>query len=222
MNYLAHFQLATLVSHEEHLPIGSQLTGAFLADHLTGEIETLRQSPPHTNRQDAFWESVQIHRRVDTLTDTHPAAIQLKDFFPEPYRRYAPVLIDVLFDAVLAEQFADYHVAGSTADLGEFATHSYQAIHHDYEQFPDNWTQDAIQAFSHMRSHNWLLRYATLRGIEKTLAGISQRLRRPLDLTGALVFFEQHKTDFSASFAQLWPDIQQATLTYYKAQYSKS
>lgn len=219
MNYLAHFQLATLVSHTLNIPLGAQLSGAFLADHLTGNVSALRTDAANTDRQDYFWEAVQLHRRVDTLTDTHPAAIRLKAHFPEPYRRYAPVLIDIFFDVVLATHYREHHIPGSAADLGVFADSCYVALDQDQLHCPDNWPTHAMDAFSHMQSHNWLVRYATLRGIERTLAGIAQRLRRPLALTKTIPIFQRHLSAFEDSFAQLWPEIQAATINHCREHY---
>ena len=46
------------------------------------------------------------HRRVDVLTDRHARFLKLKARFPDPHRRYAGILLDVLFDHFLSVEWS--------------------------------------------------------------------------------------------------------------------
>lgn len=86
MNHLAHVVLA---GTDEGLRLG-----AFLGDHIKGRA-ALNELPPD-------WAAgVILHRRIDTLSDAHPAVTAVLETLEPPWRRYGGVILDVLFDHML-------------------------------------------------------------------------------------------------------------------------
>ncbi len=86
MNYLAHALLAE--------PHRYSIIGNIAGDLVKGRLD---DHPLHPRVADG----VRRHRRVDALTDAHPAYRSSVAAFSPKYRRVAPIVLDVLFDHFL-------------------------------------------------------------------------------------------------------------------------
>lgn len=82
MNFLAHLHLAMLAN--------SSLLGNLLADFVRGN--------PAADYQPDVVAGIMMHRRVDVLTDSLPQVKASRDYFSAPYRRVAPITLDVVWD----------------------------------------------------------------------------------------------------------------------------
>ena len=87
MNFLAHLWLTDRA--------GLPLAGAILGDILRGALPADMPEP--------LARSVMLHRHVDAHTDRHPRVVAAREHFAPGARRYAGILLDVLFDHVLAQ-----------------------------------------------------------------------------------------------------------------------
>ncbi|MBF3245410.1 DUF479 domain-containing protein, partial [Pseudomonas aeruginosa] len=92
MNYLAHLHLGG--------PQPAQLLGSLYGDFVKGRLQG--QWPGEIER------AIQLHRRIDAFTDSHPLVHAAKRRFPLERRRFAGVLLDVFFDHCLARDWNDY------------------------------------------------------------------------------------------------------------------
>lgn len=92
MNYLAHLHLGG--------PQPAQLLGSLYGDFVKGRLQG--QWPDEIER------AIQLHRRIDAFTDSHPLVHAAKRRFPLERRRFAGVLLDVFFDHCLARDWNDY------------------------------------------------------------------------------------------------------------------
>ena len=109
MNYLAHAFLAA--------PQSEAICGAFIGDFAKGvDLAAL----PSGMR-----EGVIGHRRIDAFTDSHPVVCVARARFEPPLRRFAGIIVDVVFDHFLAATFAAY----SRQPLSDFtATDRFLAV----------------------------------------------------------------------------------------------
>ena len=89
MNFLAHLHLAMLAN--------SSLLGNLLADFVRGN--------PAADYQPDVVAGIMMHRRVDVLTDSLPQVKASRDYFSAPYRRVAPITLDVVWDHFLARHW---------------------------------------------------------------------------------------------------------------------
>jgi len=90
MNYLAHLVLA---GDDENLRLG-----ALLGDFVRGS-EALAAFSPQVRT------GILLHRHIDAYTDSLPAVLALREWFPDGFRRYAGIVIDLAFDHELARQW---------------------------------------------------------------------------------------------------------------------
>jgi acyl carrier protein phosphodiesterase len=155
MNFLAHLWL----SEQARLP----LAGAILGDTLRGALPADMPAP--------LLQSVQLHRHVDAATDRHPRVRAARATFADGQRRYAGILLDVLYDHLLARQWRDY----SPEPLDDFAHRAARAVAAEAR-----WFEHAGVPAPRAASFAALLAsYRDEDGIERALLRTAGRLRQP-------------------------------------------
>jgi len=153
MNYLGHAFLS--------FGNGDLLTGNMIADHVKGR-----------KAMDAFpagiRKGIELHRKIDEKADTHPATIRAKVLFRADYGLYAGPIMDTLYDHYLAN---DPKLFPSDSALLEFTRSTYELLENNEASFPPEFAA----YFPHMKEHNWLYNYRTLKGSERSLYGLARR-----------------------------------------------
>ena len=153
MNYLGHAFLS--------FGNGDILTGNMIGDHVKGKI-ALEQYP------DEIKKGVMLHRKIDAYADAHPATQRAKLLFRTDYRLYAGAIMDTLFDHYLA---SDPKYFSTQEALLQFTLTCYGQLEQNAKYFPPKFAG----YFPHMRDHNWLYNYRTLKGMERSLSGLARR-----------------------------------------------
>jgi acyl carrier protein phosphodiesterase len=168
MNFLAHLWLAD----QARLP----LAGAILGDCVHGALPADMPAP--------LAQSIQLHRRIDATTDRHPRVEEARRRFGPGARRYAGIILDVLFDHVLAQDWAAY----ASEPLPDFADRAAQAVAAEGEWFVRSQRAAPDRApFAAL-----LVSYGSASGIERALRRTAGRLRRPQGLLDALRGWHEH------------------------------
>lgn len=187
MNFLAHLLLTD--------PTPAARIGSLLPDLVRG--------PLPDGLDPEVRQAVEQHRHVDRVTDTHPATLRAVERLREPHGRFAPIVVDVWFDHVLASAWSHY----SDAAWGEFVHGVYDdLINHPYLTPPAMW-----QLSRRMARQDWLGCYATRDGVELTLRRMSRRLRerlgRPVRLDAAMADLDRVSAAIADDFHTLWLDL---------------
>jgi acyl carrier protein phosphodiesterase len=183
MNWLAHFLLAE--------PDPAFRVGSVLPDFAPTAL--LASLPP------AFQTGIAQHRRVDLFADAHPLFQRSRSRFPPPFRRYAGILTDVLYDHLLTCNWASY----SAVPLPDFAAEVYAAIETCRAELPP----ETYARLARLRDADLLGAYGELEGVARVLGGIGARLRRPVDLGAALPVLRDQYAGFAADFGDFFPEL---------------
>jgi len=180
MNYLAH----AMLSPDDDLVMVGNLVGDF--------VRSLEGLPPRLR------DGVMLHRRIDRVANEHPAFRRSVHRLVPLMGHYARAVIDVLYDHLLANHFADFSTAGT---LDEFV----QAIDCRFQSqrryLPGNLT-------ARWESVTWLTSYAHLDGVRHSLHRLSQRSRREVDLTTAIPIMEAHHEALREDLTELFPALE--------------
>jgi acyl carrier protein phosphodiesterase len=169
LNHLAHF----LVSNGSAGWTG----GAIAADEIRGPAPA--GWPADAKR------AVTLHRHLDAFTDAHPIVRKTRGHFPS-YRHYARVLADVYYDHVLALHFERF----SSEPLERFTQRVYGEL-----QASRGWLPEPLNAsIPRMIADDFLVRYRTREHVVRTLARLSSRFRRRVDLTSSFTIYEAART----------------------------
>ena len=153
MNFLAH---AYLSFGQEEI-----LVGNFIADFVRGkELE---------NYPKKVQLGIQLHRAIDTYTDSHPLVKQVQSFLFPRFGHYSRVISDIFFDYFLAKNWKNYLVI----PLEQFSLDTYRTLSSNPQELPEAFRQ----MFHWMQVQNWLYAYREQAGIQAALDGLSRRAR---------------------------------------------
>lgn len=183
MNFLAHLFLSC---DNEDLLIGN-----FIADFIKNK--EVKQYPPSVQ------EGIVLHRQIDTYTDNHPIVKRGVHRLQPYHRKYAPVVIDIIFDYLLAKNWERY----SGQSLSEFASYIYEILNARMSSLPEKLRKD----LPGMIAGNWLESYGTREGILFTLQKMDERTSFPSNFGSALSHLEKDFQIFNDEFNQFFPEL---------------
>lgn len=183
MNFLAHIYLS---GTNDHIKIGN-----FIADGIHGQPQGYHPE---------IVKGIMRHRAIDTFTDAHPLFRQGTKRLHARYHHYAGVIMDIFYDHFLAKNWTNY----SNIPLNEFAQAFYTLLNDNYEILPER----SKRSVPHMTEYNWLVSYASIEGIDRTLKQMDHRTKLRSGMGNAIDELQQFYTEFEAEFTAFFEDIQ--------------
>lgn len=191
MNFLAH---AYLAGDDPALVVGGVI-GDWIKGPLPGSL------PADLAR------GVALHRAIDSHAETQAAFRASRARISTERRRYGGVIVDILYDHLLAQHWQELH----PQPLAGFCTEVYQLIATRLEDIPES----AHFALKLMAREDWLSSYHHIDGIADVLARMARRARQPNPLLHAEQEFlgdpENYDLDFrhwlvdAQRFVSRWP-----------------
>lgn len=183
MNYLAHILLS-----------GDNLdtqVGGLLGDFVKGPLQG--QYP------ESVEEGIFLHRQLDALTDAQPEVRNLIRTFSPQWRRFAGIIIDIVFDHLLAIHWQEYH----SSSLEHFCQRFYRHLN-----TCQPWLPASAQHFNQRAADlRWLQNYADQSLIPTMLNRVGERLRRPLPLGKAWPEIVDRHAEIEQVFSILMPRL---------------
>jgi acyl carrier protein phosphodiesterase len=161
MNFLAH---AFLAADEPALIVGGVI-GDWIKGPLPGPL------PADLAR------GVALHRAIDSHAETHAAFRASRARISPARRRYGGVVVDILYDHLLARRWHELH----PRPLAEFCVEVYRLIGARLDDIPPS----AHFALQLMADEDWLSSYREIDGIADVLARMARRARHPNPLLHA-------------------------------------
>lgn len=161
MNFLGHLY----VSGNDPLVI----VGNFMADAVKGR--DLSRFP------EAVQKGIRLHRAIDSFTDDHPLVAAGKQRVREKAGRYAPVVMDLFYDHLLAAHWHKWH----NEKLSAFTDRIYALLRQHMDILPDR----TRHMLPYMIAGDWLGSYATMNGLGRALQGMARRVKGGSAMEGA-------------------------------------
>lgn len=183
MNFLAHTYLSC---SDENL-----LLGNVLADFIRNKDIPALPKPFHIG--------IDLHRKIDSFTDTHPQVLQVNKHFHEVHHKYAPVVTDILFDYVLANNWEKY--SGET--LSDFTSNIYHILFKHQDTFPERKKKSILN----MINNDFLMNYTNLEGLRFTFEHMDKRTKYTANFVKALDHLDQTYPHLEAAFKKFFPDL---------------
>jgi acyl carrier protein phosphodiesterase len=183
MNYLAHLYLA------EDSP--QSLLGSMMGDFVKGAIGD--RYPPKITR------GIELHRKIDTYTDSHPITRASRNLYSPARRRFAGIIVDLCYDHLLYRHWSEF----SDVKLDRFISRVYDILMTHRAMLPARL--EAMLPV--MIREDWLGSYRDLSGIEKTLNRLSKRVTNGDRLIGAIEEINLHYRHLEANFLIFFPDL---------------
>lgn len=185
MNFLAHINLS---GDNPKIMVGN-----FIGDFVKGR-NLLEQFEPE------IAQGIILHRAIDEFTDSHPIVAQSKKRLQPTYRHYAPVIVDMFYDHLLAKNWKRYH----SEPLELFSQNAYRTI----LSFDAILPEQVKYMMTFMTKTNWLLSYAKLEGIECALTGMARRSKYDSKMELAVNDLINHYDEFTEEFSSFFPELQ--------------
>ncbi len=186
MNYLSHLALAPNTD--------AARIGNLLGDFVKGTEISLRQLYP-----EELVDGIMLHRAIDKFTDKQPAFIASRKLLAPERRRYAGVVVDLIYDHFLSVHWDDLY----DQPLDNFIEEIYTTIDEKKE-----WQLGTLkEAFPYMKSQNWLGCYGTLEGMNMTFRRVSSRSRFTTLIADTHLDLEKHYNEFEVHFHEIYHDL---------------
>lgn len=122
MNFLAHIYLS---GNEDEIKIGN-----FIGDYVKGKAFHIY---PEKIKQ-----GILLHRFIDSFTDNNTHTIDAKQVFAPKYRKYAGIVIDIIYDHFLAiswEKYSDIELRQFIDDFHDLLLRSNEMLPTEVQEF---------------------------------------------------------------------------------------
>ena len=183
MNFLAHLYLS-----------GSNVDirlGNFIGDYVKGR--NLEHYPERVQL------GIKLHRSIDHFTDSHPSIKKCTHLLKPQYGRYSGVIVDVLLDHVLANEWQKY----SKSDLKRFTRSFYFQMLRKYNLLPDR-----VKKFlPFMIQSNRLYSYKSFDGLKRALEIMSSVTSLPDKSAYAINELKTNYQFFNDQFNIFFPEL---------------
>lgn len=190
MNFLAH----TLLGFEDVDLIAGQVCGDFVRGR------ELFRFPAGVE------VGIRLHRHLDVFTDSHPALQEARATMDEVPYRFSGIVIDVMFDHFLAQEWSRFSPLTLTRHAG--SVHAALAVHEPI-------LPERLQRFMTVLQRERILeRNVELSALKQTLARLSRRSARfaPLAIDVSLLSHLRHQ--LQGPFESFHPDLHTAAMRY--------
>lgn len=183
MNFLAHIYLSF---DDDEVAIGN-----FIADSI--------RSREYTHLPIKIQKGIQLHRAIDTYTDSHALHKQSSKRLYPIYRHYSRVIVDIFYDHFLAKNWLRY----SDMPLDQYVGDFYYLLERNYNLLP----KGVQRMMPYMITDNWLLNYGNIEGISKVLNGMNRRTQNKSKMNLAVHELQTYYSDFEDDFTRFFEDL---------------
>ncbi len=183
MNYLAHLFLSC---HDDDLMIGN-----FIADSI--------RNKEVANYSEGIQQGISLHRKIDSFTDNHPIVRQSTRRLHPHHHKYAPVVIDVFFDNLLANNWQLY----ASETLPDFAKRMYAILTKRQLDLPLKM-QKYVPS---MVANDWLQKYGTTDGLQYTFERMDKRTKFKSNFVNAVSHLQADYELYEQEFNLFFPDV---------------
>jgi len=190
MNYLAHLLLSGDNS--------SCLIGNFIGDEVKGN--SYLAYPP------GIAVGIQLHRSIDTFTDTHPVVKLSKRRLQPVHGKFSGVILDVFYDYFLCQNWDLY----CDQDFTCFIQDTYYLLQNNRKIMP----KISQIILDKMVIDDWIGNYRNTAGIDRALKGLSKRTRYNNSMSEAITELTKYEDLFNEDFNRYFPDIIAHCKTY--------
>ncbi len=183
MNFLAHIYLS---GDDEGITIGN-----FIADGIKGK--------KYLKYPVKIQKGILLHRGIDTFTDAHPTVRLSTKRLHKNYGHYSGVIVDILYDHFLAKNWSTYH----SQPLDEYVQDFYEMLRNNFSILPTR----IKRMMPYMMADNWLLSYASVKGISTILDQMNTRTKNRSKMNFAVLELEEFYVEFEHEFTSFFAEL---------------
>lgn len=205
MNWLAHLALGDVYGDGAGVRGGAGgggevLLGSVMADFLRGTDRRVRSGYPA-----GVVRGIELHRRVDSLVDSHALVHRGLGRFGEAHRRVGGIVLDIVFDHFLTVDWG--LLRGVDEDVEGFV----RRVEGEIDGVSQWYSPLFAEVWPRMKQEGWLASYGSLEGVVLACSRLERRLGerfgRRVDLVGAVSKVECWYAAYWEEFRALWGDL---------------
>lgn len=147
----------------------------------------------------AIVRGIEVHRAVDSYTDSHPLNLRARSLFKAPHRRYAGIICDVLYDHFLALDWHQY----CDQPLNDYVALVIEALEQQQSILPARLRE----FLPYLKSQQILQNNVSREHIELTLQRISARRASMAPLATAAPSMWQLESALKDLFDEFFPQL---------------
>ncbi|WP_421918033.1 ACP phosphodiesterase [Marinifilum sp.] len=176
MNFLAHLYLS---GNSDKVKVGN-----FIGDSIKGK--------KYLNYHPEIQKGIILHRNIDYFTDKHPLISKSSQRLKEGFGRYSGVVVDVIYDHFLAENWNSYHIN----PIRNFVNQSHEVLVKNYLLLPHR-----VKMFlPFLIQSRRLESYASFAGLQNALDIMAKRTSLPDNSNFAIETLKNHYLEFEDEF----------------------
>jgi acyl carrier protein phosphodiesterase len=160
------------------------------------------------NYPEAIQRGIQLHRNIDTFTDSHAATKEARLILKPVVGLYSGAFVDVVYDHFLAndeKEFAD-------DELNKHALNTYKILEEYNAVLPLKFQR----MLPYMTLNNWLYNYKNLHGTENSFAGIARRATYLERSNEVFDLFKKHYLSLQKCYNAFFPEIKAFAMFEFK------
>ncbi len=192
MNYLAHIYF----SYNDP----DILVGNFAADFISNKQVKLL-----TDQQ---VNGVLLHRLIDAYTDVNETVRKSTKRLRTVQGKYAPVVIDIIFDYILAKEWERFHPEG----LEVYKQNAYELLLNHLDGFPER-ARGKVQG---MANGDFIRSYESLDGLHYVFERMDKRTKFPSRFRDATEQLRLEEDQFVEDFLLFFPQIKSKVQAFLK------
>lgn len=190
MNYLAH----SLLSCQDN----DLLFGNIIADVINNK-QVSRLS-------EGVRRGVDLHRLIDSYTDSHPHVRACTKMLHEHHGKYAPVVFDLIADLILTKYWSEY----TDKSLEDHVSMVDQVVRGQLELIDDYPRARVLK----MLDNHFLTNCTTEKSFLKTMEWMDRRTNFPSKFTYALEDYRSHEALFDEHFKIFFRDLRSEAMFF--------
>ena len=144
-------------------------------------------------------KGIQLHKEIDKFTDSHIIVKDSIELIKPNQGRWAPVIVDIMYDHFLAKNWLNYH----NEELADFANYVYTLMESNFEILPERFQY----MLPKMKEENWLFQYQYVEGITKAFEGISRRASFESNMAFATEDLLTNYDELEQNFVEFFEDL---------------
>ncbi len=191
MNFLGHLYLS---GDDTNTQLGN-----FIGDYVKGK--------QYESYPASVAKGILLHRKIDAFTDSHAMVHQSANRLKSHYGRYAGVVVDMLYDHLLAKNWSDYHAT----PLHQYVSEIHELLVRNYLLLPKR-----VKLFlPFLIASRRIETYATPNGIQTALDIMVKHTSLPDHSDFAIACLEKYQQQFYQEFTLFMEDIKAYIIQLY-------
>jgi len=183
MNYLAH---AFLSPSSEEILLGN------IACDMIKPVDKEKLSS-------RIREGMALHQMIDRMTDSHQAFIKSRSILIDEGLPYAGVMVDIINDHFLAENWNLYSHEG----LNDFSIRIYEILERNSQRIPGPFSRLS----KHLCKEDWFGQFKEIEGLKTALSRVNYRSSREIPVPEIMDLVIRKRSSFEEGFHSLMESL---------------